>query len=352
MTHLPSISWIINNTCNLNCIHCYTDSGKEIRPPYSEEEIEALCTSIGTVSPKAVYISGGEPLLDKDLLHYVKGARKIASEVLWICSNGTTITDEFLDMAHHEGVNGVTISLQHTDPAKADAISGSKGVFDKVIDGLTRVKNAGFKLILEMTVLKQNYDAIDDIIQVGIDSGVDVVTFKRFRPLGRGKINKDLALSPEENQKILHHLFERSLHEDEVELVIQDPLFSIEVYEYFKETAESNELQEYRGAYELCGAGTSWVGIDPLGNVSPCPLLRYAGVVIGNITEQPLNEIIETSKDIRFLSEAYTHYESCKYSMICRGCRTHAAAVTGDYTQKDPMCVCDAYRCPAQNVRP
>jgi len=348
VTHLSSISWIINNKCNLKCLHCYTDSGKEIRPDYSEEEIEALCTSIGTVSPKAIYISGGEPLLDKDVMYYVRGARKIARDVLWICSNGTVITDEVLNMAHREGVNGFSVSLQHSNPEKADIISGGKGVYEKVIDGLTRIKNAGFKLALEMTVLKQNYDIIDDIIQIAVNLKVDVITFKRFRPIGRGKTNYDcLGFSPEEYHKVLHHLFQCSLHQKEMEFVVEDPLFGIEIYEYFKEKPRSDEFQEYHGAYERCGAGIDWVGVDPLGNVSPCPLLRYTGLVIGNITKQPLNEIVETSEDICTLKGAYSHHNACLYSMICRGCRAHAAA-TGGYTQKDPMCMYAEYQCPIQ----
>lgn len=352
MTHLPVISWIINNKCNLHCPHCYPDSGKEVRPPYSEEEIAALCVSIGTVSPKTVCISGGEPLLDKDLLLYMKGARKIASETLWICSNGTLITDEFLETASREGVNGFSISLDHSNPDKMDALCGRKGVYDKVIDAVTRIKNAGFKLTLEMTILTKNYDVIEEIIQIGIDLKVDTIAFKRFRPVGRGKINSYLALSPEEHQKVLHYLYRRALQEKRVKFSIEDPLACTEVYNYLNERGKKidHELLSYLGTILGCNAGIRWVGIDPLGNVSPCPLLRYTGLVIGNINEKPLNEILETSREIRFLRDASAHHNSCPYSVICRGCRTHAATVTGDYLQKDPMCVHSEYTCPIQHV--
>ena len=353
MTHLPVISWIINNKCNLFCPHCYPDSGKEIRPPYSEEEIEALCTSIGTVSPKTVCISGGEPLLDRDLLHYIRGAGKIAGETLWICSNGTVITDEFLETAKHEGVSGFSISLLHTDPDKMDALCGRKGVYKKVIDAVTRIKDFGFKLTLEMTILKENYTAVEDIIQVGIDLKVDCIAFKRFRPVGRGKLNSHLALSPEEHQKILHYLYRRALQEKRLKFSIEDPLGCIEFYMYLEEKGESvnDELVNYLGSILGCNAGIRWVGIDPLGNVSPCPLLLYTGLIIGNINERPLDEIIETSKEIHFLRNACGYHNSCKYSVICRGCRTHAAAVTGDYSQKDPMCVHGEYTCPIQHIK-
>ena len=44
-----------------------------------------------------------------------------------------------------------------------------------------------------------------------------------------------------------------------------------------------------------CKAGTHWIGIDSLGNVSPCPLLLYKDVIIGNVFEKPLKDILDSS---------------------------------------------------------
>lgn len=46
--------------------------------------------------------------------------------------------------------------------------------------------------------------------------------------------------------------------------------------------SDKNGLKRYWG----CSAGIEWIGIDHEGNVSPCPLLGYAGLTIGNIKEK------------------------------------------------------------------
>jgi radical SAM protein with 4Fe4S-binding SPASM domain len=370
--HLTAVSWIINNECNLHCIYCYTNSGpgREIRPSYSREEIEDLGISIGTVSPKIVFISGGEPLLDRDLFIFIRVARQIADKELWICSNGTLISDDFLIRAKSEGVDGFSLSLQHTDPVEEDAIRGGKDVYAKVIEAIKKIKNANFKLALETTITSQNYNIIDDIIQIGVEFGIDLILFKRFRPIGRGRFNQHLALSPKENQAILHHIFQRAIQLKSVKIKVDDPLYSLLIYKHLRKTRKNsnNKLPAYMqrlridrssiipssnacGAlvsfplkdepsqrYWGCKAGVEWVGIDPFGNVGPCPLMLYAGVVIGNIKSAPLNEIINNSQEIKMLRNIYTR-GSCQYSKICGGCRSHAAILNNNYLGKDPMCL-------------
>jgi len=370
---LTAVSWIINSRCNLKCLHCYAKSTQnaELRPSYSKKEIALMAKNIGSISPKIVIISGGEPLIDKDLPVFLKEARKIASEELWLCTNGMLLSDEFVKLFKKIGVNGVTLSLRHPNPSKEAKISQSNEIYQKVLVAVKKLKQAGIYVALEMTIMKLNYNSIDDFIDLCADNEVDLIMFKRFRPIGRGEEN-NLALSKKKNKEILHHIFLKAKQNPKLNIKVDDPLYSLEIYNYLKnDKNKKNDLPEYMKRffsvresivpnfdycssaqnnkdeskrYWGCKAGIEWVGIGPSGDVSPCPLLLYVGPIIGNIRERKLVEIMQTSSVIKAINNGYNNGK-CSKCKICGGCRSHAAAIGKGYLSKDPMCLEKSIKC-------
>ncbi|KKP79761.1 MAG: hypothetical protein A2271_00455 [Candidatus Moranbacteria bacterium RIFOXYA12_FULL_35_19] len=370
---LPVISWIINSRCNLKCVHCYTGSiqNEELRPDYSEKDIKLMAKNIGSVNPELVVISGGEPLLDKNLPIFLREARKIASDDLWICSNGMLLSDKSVELLKKNRVTGVTLSLRHPDSSKEAKISQNNEVHKRVLSAIKKLKHVGVRVALEMTIMNLNYDSIDEFISLCIDNKVDTIMFKRFRPIGRGKEN-DLTLSKNKLKQVLHHIFLKAKNNPKLNIKVHDPLYSLEIYNYLKSLkTKKNNLPGYMKSFyyvkELanpnfdccssvkpdeheperywgCKAGIEWVGIDPFGNVSPCPLSLYTGVIIGNIREKSLADIMESSSVIKALRNGYNH-GTCSKCKICGGCRSHAIATGKGYFSKDPMCLQKSTKC-------
>lgn len=354
--NLRTISWIINSRCNLKCLHCYTKSiqGEELRPNYSKKDIALMAKNIGSVEPEVIYISGGEPLIDKDLPIFLKEARKIASKSLCLCTNGMLISDKLVEILKKNGVNGVSLSLRHPDPLKESKISQSKEVHGRVLEAIKKLKLAGIDVALEMTIMKSNCDSIDDFIDLCVHNNVSTMIFKRFRPIGRGEEN-NFALSKIKNKQVLHHIFLKSKQNPNLNIKVHDPLYSLEFYEHLKnnKTKDESPLSGFDCCSSMkiggddywgCNAGIEWVGIDPLGNVSPCPLLLYTGLIIGNIREKSLKEIMEKSPEIKALENGHENGR-CPKSNICGGCRSHAAATGKGYLSKDPMCLQKCKEC-------
>jgi radical SAM protein with 4Fe4S-binding SPASM domain len=348
---LRSISWIINNRCNLNCIHCYPNSGKEIKPTYSPHQMDTICSHLETVSANFVFISGGEPLLDKQFLDYLRIACKIASQEVWICSNGLPLTEDILYRSGKEGATGYILSFQHHIPSRMDEICGSKGIYGKVMEAIARVKKSNLRFSLEMTLLRFNKDSIEPLIRLGNELEAKIVAFKRFRPIGRGKDHDDYGFPKEEYWKVLRYILEQSLKKNSVEIRVHDPMYGVVALKYFKEQGLKGEaLARKMETFMGCNAGTRWIGIDPLGNVSSCPLLGAAGVTIGNILSQSLKEIIEKSEEIESLKKARQNKNTCDYWQICRGCRAHSFVTGGQFFAKDPLCIEDAFLCPSCTI--
>jgi len=343
---IPVISWIINSRCNYRCGYCYTSGSNTHSPHYSASEIQALVESVETVSPTSLYLSGGEPLLDKSLLTFVRSARSSTFESIWICSNGSLVTAAVVRELKDEGVSGFSISLDHTIPQMMDLLTGSPGSFQKAINALETIKQAGLKTQLTITLMRQNMNVVPDLIRTGMDLEVDTIEFKRYRPVAARGENDKFSLEPEENRRVLREVFLAAHKNRNVNFFVHDPLFGVEYYRELEERGGMESLDRLSESLG-CLAGKQWVGIDPFGYVSPCPLLLYSGLTIGNIKEQPLIDILLGSEEFYTLRNTSEQESACKYGSVCGGCRTHARLATGDYLQKDPMCPYEDYSCPS-----
>src|SRR5512147_2733437 len=120
----PIVVWNITRTCNLKCVHCYTDS--EARR-YSGELTTAECKTVlddlAEFKVPAVLFSGGEPLLREDLFELAAYARSKGLHVV-ISTNGTMIDRAVAQRLKDLQFAYVGISLDSADPAVHDRFRG------------------------------------------------------------------------------------------------------------------------------------------------------------------------------------------------------------------------------------
>lgn len=371
--YIAAVSWIINNDCNLRCKHCYPESGPKFRNEkvLTREEIRKMADSIKTINPDMVFISGGEPFMCPNLFEYLEEAKRIAKKEMSMCTNGLFITEDNAKKLKEVGMNCVSMSVCNPIPEKEDAFRGGKDIIEKVKLAAKILKNEGIYVTIDMTVTSYNKDYIKNFVELASSMNADVINFKRFRPMGRGKNNEWMSLTPEENKKALMEIFKIASSRPDLRIRVEDPLYALilegerkkqKLPEYMERDVEQqdslipnlqtcnsvsktdkNGLKRYWG----CSAGIEWIGIDHEGNVSPCPLLGYTGVKLGNIKTEKLVEILNKSEEMEKLRE---HSSTCKYNSICGGCRTDAYIETKNVFGKDPMCFmkdneCYSYNC-------
>ncbi len=90
----PIVVWNITRTCNLKCVHCYTDSAAMKYPDELPTEIcKAVLDDLAQYNVPAVLFSGGEPLVRKDLFELAAYARSLGLHVV-LSTNGTLIDPE------------------------------------------------------------------------------------------------------------------------------------------------------------------------------------------------------------------------------------------------------------------
>ena len=121
------ISWNLTYRCNLACEHCYLDAGPKPlvgtqnfadRSELDTEECFKIIDDIASFAPECLTIlTGGEPLLRRDILEIV---RRAAERGLWVVvgTNGVSITENLAKRLAEAGVRGLSLSLDALDAAR------------------------------------------------------------------------------------------------------------------------------------------------------------------------------------------------------------------------------------------
>ncbi len=157
----------ITSRCNLRCIYCHHEgevhSGREI----SREMAINIVDVASQLGIKSVKITGGEPLLRRDLESMISGFKQVAPGVeVSITTNGVFL-EERAESLKDAGLSRANISLDTLDPERYMRITGAKeGDLERVLDGIDAALRAGIRpLKLNMVVLKENAEDIQRMME-------------------------------------------------------------------------------------------------------------------------------------------------------------------------------------------
>jgi radical SAM protein with 4Fe4S-binding SPASM domain len=326
------IQWHITNFCNLRCQHCYQDDfSKENDLGWSElkKVSDNLLTTIREWDQKAcIHLTGGEPFLKPELFPLLSDLNQQAMvEELGIITNGLTIDQEMMQrLSGFSKLKKIKISLDGGDAKTNDSIR-PKGTFDKVMRNLPLIKKIGkFEILFMFTVMRRNFKNLPSLFKLCQDLDIDGLIIERFIPLGRGREMMGEVLSKEDWKEMIGMLLDFFPTVEE-----EHPFLP---YQAFQISFDGKE-PELLGA--PCVVGVDGLCIMPEGNVFPC---RRFPISIGNLLETPLKKIWEESDLLEKLRKKENLKGKCRSCEMeeCRGCRSLALALTGDYHEEDPHC--------------
>ncbi|MCP5109881.1 MAG: radical SAM protein, partial [bacterium] len=75
------ISWNLTRMCNLRCPHCYLSAGKKAEEELSTAECLGMMDEMQALGTEMIILTGGEPLLRKDIYDLAESA---ASRGMWV----------------------------------------------------------------------------------------------------------------------------------------------------------------------------------------------------------------------------------------------------------------------------
>lgn len=347
----PIVVWNSTRTCNLNCIHCYTDSRlREYSGELSTDEARAMIEDLARFGVPALLFSGGEPLMRPDLLELVVLARELGIRPV-LSTNGTLITPAVAGRLKRAGLIYVGISLDGIGQIN-DRFRGKKGAYEAAMAGFRNCVEVGQRVGLRLTLTKRNFQDLEAIFDFIEREKINRACFYHLVYAGRGNNMLEDDLSHEESRQAMDIILRRTEdfqrrglnidiltvdnHVDGVYLYLhllkKDPARAAEVY----------ELLKWNGG----GAYSSGVGIgniDFLGNVHADQF--WASHTFGNVRQRPFSRIWTDLSDPLMaglknrLPLLKGRCATCRWIQLCGGSfRVRAEKVYGDPWMHDPAC--------------
>jgi radical SAM protein with 4Fe4S-binding SPASM domain len=291
----------ITYRCNHLCTFCYNAPTGE--PEMSTEQLFEALRKVSDFGVLYVTLTGGEPLVHKDFFKIASEVRRLGM-ALRVYSNAYLLADpERVRRLKALKPIEVEISIHGSRAETHEALTGIKGSFDRLMQALGNLQEAGLKVNLKCPITKLNQEELFEIREIGDRFGCRPTFDAVITPKDDGS-SDPLALRAED------HFLEKYWGEwyGDLHKGVPPPL---------PEGCSSE-------GYVTCGAGRSSFNIDPYGNILPCVALRRK---IANILEiDSLKEIWEASpvlSEVRELSisarKMLDKHENAKYLTFCMG---------------------------------
>ena len=347
----PIVVWNTTRTCNLRCVHCYTDSeNRKYDDELTTEEGFSLIDELSDFGIPSLLFSGGEPFMRKDLFSLLEyGAKKNVRPV--ISTNGTLIDRETAQRVKDSGVVYVGISLDGLEEIN-DKFRGVEGAFARTMKGFDNCRAVNQRVGLRLTLTRRNYLDLHGIFDFIEKEGINRACFYHLVYSGRGStISKD-DLSHSESRKAMDIILERT--RDYFNRNLDINILTVDnhvdgVYTYIK--MKEKNMPEAEEVYSLLkwnggAANSSGVGIsniDFFGNVHPDQF--WQDYTFGNIRNRNFGEIWMDESDplMHGLKHKAEYIKGrcrlCKYKEICTGSmRVRGYRIYSDPWAPDPQC--------------
>ncbi len=168
---LRSVRVSVTDRCNLRCQYCMPEDDYTWLPRetlLSFEEINSLVGLFAEYGVDKVRLTGGEPLLRRDLptlIHLLRDQASISDVAL--TTNGVLLEEQAQSL-HEAGLHRITVSLDTLRPDRFHALT-RRDSFDRVLRGIARVNAVGLRgLKLDTVVIKGfNDDELVELIEYG-----------------------------------------------------------------------------------------------------------------------------------------------------------------------------------------
>jgi len=345
----PVVIWNLIRRCNLMCKHCYSISGDVDFPgELSTQEVFAAMDDLKAFGVPVLILSGGEPLLRRDIFEISRRAKAMGFYV-GLSTNGTLINIHNIADITGIGYDYVGISLDGLKQTH-DKFRRRIGGFDEALAGLRLARDHGIKVGMRFTATMDNAHELEALLDLTEAERIDKFYLSHLVYAGRGNKNRGDDARRELTRQVMDQMFARAYADAAAggnrEFVTGNNdadgvylLFWVREHFPHLESHIRAKLAQWGGN----SSGVNIANIDNLGNVHPDTFWWHYS--LGNVKERPFSDIWpDTSDPIMAGLKAKPRTISgrcggCRYFDICGGnTRVRAMQLTGDPWAEDPAC--------------
>ncbi len=306
--------WECTSLCNLACLHCGSDCKiiPNIKEMPAEDFLEIAQQVAEKYNPRKIMIvvTGGEPLLRKDLPMVGKELKKLGFP--WgMVTNGYGLTQELFGELRNSGLRSVTISLDGLKD-NHDWMRGKGGSFDRALNAIKILASEPNMTYDVVTCVNQrNFSELEEIKNLLIGIGVKSWRLFMIDPIGRAATNPELLLENNQFRELLDF--------------IADNYKGGKIKTSYGCDGFLGEYEtKVRDGFFFCKAGVSVGSVLSNGDIGACPNI-HRGFVQGNIYKDSFIDVWENRYEIyRDRRKFKTGIcENCKEWKNCRGDGMH-----------------------------
>jgi MoaA/NifB/PqqE/SkfB family radical SAM enzyme len=191
-----SVCWSPIVRCNLYCPQCLDDTTV---PELSTTERHRIAGVLADANVLGVDISGGEPLLLRDLTTLLSIIRDGGRSVVSVTTNGWHLARRARELARC--LDAVRISLDGPDPAQHDAIRGA-GSFARATDGIRAAVAEGIPVQIQTVLMHRTAGDLQDLVDLAHGIGAGGFTALQMLPIGAGAALSEEMLSDDEAGRV------------------------------------------------------------------------------------------------------------------------------------------------------
>jgi cyclic pyranopterin phosphate synthase len=191
--HVTYLRVSVTDRCDFRCSYCMAEDMEFLprKDLLSLEELDRLCTAFVAKGVKKLRLTGGEPLVRKNIMHLVRSlSRHLKSgalEELTLTTNGSQLARYAGELAE-AGVRRINVSVDTLDPQKFREIT-RRGDLDRVLAGIDAALAAGIAIKINAVALKGFNDAeIPQMLRWAHARGMD---FTLIETMPMGEIEGD-----------------------------------------------------------------------------------------------------------------------------------------------------------------
>ncbi|MBC7131429.1 SPASM domain-containing protein [Candidatus Bathyarchaeota archaeon] len=334
--------WRCTFACDSPCLHCTSANKPQAKGELNTREAIQMVDKIYDFGVSWLGITGGEPLLRRDLFEIIGYARKAGLNVSLIIS-GRHLNDEKFEAIVRNEVR-VSVSIDGAEETN-DKIRGL-GAYKDAVSAIERISREKLLNCLVYTfanigekATNVNEGDIRHVLDLAAEYGARWVIYHSFIPYSSEKEALKADPSPQQYEWAWNTLYDlRGVYKGKPEINVYCPSFA--------RVAKQRGLADFDSWFNNFFLGRCFFGkfmsIAENGEAIPCSYFDVKR--IGNIKSKSLMEIWEEMQTSEYFAKAREKREIkgkcgvCEYKEICGGCRAAAYFYTGDILGSDPRC--------------
>ena len=182
----------VTDRCNLRCVYCMPEEGVKLikhEEILSYDEIIRVCRIFSGLGVSKIKLTGGEPLVRKDLSLLVKEIKNIEGiENVTLTTNGVLLKEQIKDLAE-AGIDAVNVSLDTLNKEQYACVTRRDKLNDALEGMYEALKYKGIKVKVNCVIMPgKNDNEWVKLAMLSKDNPIDV-RFIEMMPIGIGESN-------------------------------------------------------------------------------------------------------------------------------------------------------------------